>query len=78
MGEETRYGILVGVDGSRESAAAVRWAAREAQLFGVHADVCGDPGIGELAGRPAAGNLSLIHISEPTRRLRGSRMPSSA
>ena len=23
-------------------------------------------------------NLSLIHISEPTRRLRGSRMPSSA
>jgi nucleotide-binding universal stress UspA family protein len=35
MGEETRYGILVGVDGSRESAAAVRWAAREAQLFGV-------------------------------------------
>ena len=24
------------------------------------------------------GDLSLIHISEPTRRLRGSRMPSSA
>ena len=24
------------------------------------------------------GHLSLIHISEPTRRLRGSRMPSSA
>ena len=24
------------------------------------------------------GELSLIHISEPTRRLRGSRMPSSA
>ena len=26
----------------------------------------------------AASRLSLIHISEPTRRLRGSRMPSSA
>ena len=26
----------------------------------------------------AVGGLSLIHISEPTRRLRGSRMPSSA
>ena len=30
--------------------------------------------IGSGAGLP----LSLIHISEPTRRLRGSRMPSSA
>ena len=30
-------------------------------------------------GRPATVlDLSLIHISEPTRRLRGSRMPSSA
>ena len=29
--------------------------------------------------RPVKGEeLSLIHISEPTRRLRGSRMPSSA
>ena len=27
---------------------------------------------------PASFVLSLIHISEPTRRLRGSRMPSSA
>jgi nucleotide-binding universal stress UspA family protein len=33
--ETTRYGILVGVDGSQESATAVRWAAREAQLFDV-------------------------------------------
>ena len=34
------------------------------------------------AGGPGGGagfeDLSLIHISEPTRRLRGSRMPSSA
>ena len=30
------------------------------------------------AGLAAALGLSLIHISEPTRRLRGSRMPSSA
>ena len=29
-------------------------------------------------GIGAAVHLSLIHISEPTRRLRGSRMPSSA
>lgn len=28
------YGILVGVDGSAESDAAVRWAAREAALYG--------------------------------------------
>lgn len=33
--ESTRYGILVGVDGSQESATAARWAAREAQLFDV-------------------------------------------
>lgn len=33
--ETTRYGILVGVDGSQESATAVGWAAREAQLFNV-------------------------------------------
>ena len=36
----------------------------------------------EIAARmqvsPPAVTLSLIHISEPTRRLRGSRMPSSA
>ena len=45
------------------------------------------PELGEVAadirdGRPVAVatviELSLIHISEPTRRLRGSRMPSSA
>lgn len=35
MVEETRYGILVGVDGSSESAAAVRWASREAQMFDI-------------------------------------------
>ena len=28
--------------------------------------------------KEAVAQLSLIHISEPTRRLRGSRMPSSA
>ena len=32
----------------------------------------------ELVNTLSAGILSLIHISEPTRRLRGSRMPSSA
>jgi nucleotide-binding universal stress UspA family protein len=31
-GETLRYGILVGVDGSSESDAAVRWAGREARL----------------------------------------------
>ena len=31
-----------------------------------------------IAWAVANDNLSLIHISEPTRRLRGSRMPSSA
>lgn len=31
-GEAMRYGILVGVDGSSESDAAVRWAGREARL----------------------------------------------
>lgn len=30
-----RYGIVVGVDGSQESSAAVRWAVSEAQLYGV-------------------------------------------
>ena len=30
------------------------------------------------AAAEAGFTLSLIHISEPTRRLRGSRMPSSA
>ena len=34
--------------------------------------------LGLSAGVGAADTLSLIHISEPTRRLRGSRMPSSA
>ena len=37
--------------------------------------------IADMTARSAPGtivNLSLIHISEPTRRLRGSRMPSSA
>lgn len=33
--ETTRYGVLVGVDGSQEAATAVRWAAHEAQLFDV-------------------------------------------
>ena len=32
----------------------------------------------ELSPASAVLHLSLIHISEPTRRLRGSRMPSSA
>ncbi|AQA06695.1 universal stress protein [Mycobacterium sp. MS1601] len=32
---DTRYGILVGVDGSEESDAAVRWAATEAAKLGV-------------------------------------------
>ena len=31
-----------------------------------------------FGGLLMVGGLSLIHISEPTRRLRGSRMPSSA
>ena len=39
-------------------------------------------GVGVVAqvvtGNGTQGDLSLIHISEPTRRLRGSRMPSSA
>lgn len=30
----TEYGVLVGVDGSAESDAAVRWAAREASMLG--------------------------------------------
>jgi nucleotide-binding universal stress UspA family protein len=33
--EATRYGILVGVDGSEESDAAVRWAGEEARLTGL-------------------------------------------
>ena len=33
--------------------------------------------IGQMSCNPAVG-LSLIHISEPTRRICGSRMPSSA
>ncbi|ORB28659.1 universal stress protein [Mycolicibacterium parafortuitum] len=32
--ERARFGIVVGVDGSQESAAAVRWAVVEAQLTG--------------------------------------------
>lgn len=32
--EATRYGILVGVDGSKESDAAVQWAGEEARLTG--------------------------------------------
>ena len=32
----------------------------------------------QLAAQVMKKDLSLIHISEPTRRLRGSRMPSSA
>ena len=32
----------------------------------------------QLGDAPSRPILSLIHISEPTRRLRGSRMPSSA
>ncbi|MGD9516132.1 MULTISPECIES: universal stress protein [Mycolicibacterium] len=32
-GETTRYGIVVGVDGSPESSAALRWAGGEALLF---------------------------------------------
>ena len=32
----------------------------------------------ETTGLSSVYDLSLIHISEPTRRLRGSRMPSSA
>ena len=32
----------------------------------------------DIATDGVIGTLSLIHISEPTRRLRGSRMPSSA
>ena len=31
-----------------------------------------------MPGRPTVSHLSLIHISEPTRRVDGSRMPSSA
>ncbi|CAN3127452.1 universal stress protein [Mycobacterium sp. smrl_JER01] len=30
-----QFGVVVGVDGSQESGAALRWAAREAQLFGM-------------------------------------------
>ena len=37
-----------------------------------------DPGVELPADFAASMDLSLIHISEPTRRLRGSRMPSSA
>ena len=33
---------------------------------------------GGIGADGITGDLSLIHISEPTRRLRGSRMPSSA
>ena len=33
---------------------------------------------GTASGKSLVYQLSLIHISEPTRRLRGSRMPSSA
>ena len=32
----------------------------------------------KVTAEPTLDMLSLIHISEPTRRLRGSRMPSSA
>ncbi|PRC53193.1 universal stress protein, partial [Mycobacterium sp. ITM-2017-0098] len=31
----TRYGIIVGVDGSQQADVAVRWAAKEAMLSGV-------------------------------------------
>ena len=41
----------------------------------LHVEVRDD---GRGAAAPDDGHLSLIHISEPTRRLRGSRMPSSA
>ena len=34
--------------------------------------------LNKAVGRIENTYLSLIHISEPTRRLRGSRMPSSA
>ena len=36
------------------------------------------PGDAKFVKELAGIDLSLIHISEPTRRLRGSRMPSSA
>ena len=38
----------------------------------------GDPELITLKAARLIRDLSLIHISEPTRRLRGSRMPSSA
>ena len=86
------HGPVLDVDASglRVAIVAASWhdevmdglIAGAQRALGGSAEVIRVPGTFELSVACArlapAYDLSLIHISEPTRRLRGSRMPSSA
>ena len=71
----------------------IRWCREQGIVVGIVSNTISGRGVREILARygvladlgPSAYSdeigvrkLSLIHISEPTRRLRGSRMPSSA
>ena len=63
--------IVVGTDGSKSSLLAVERAASIAAAFDATLVI-------GCAYYETAEDLSLIHISEPTRHFKRSRMPSSA